>query len=94
MSNEKATKDELAKRAAACFEEVAEYASEHGLTLKCCNERHYQLIGPKGNDWLINLYPTTGSFNEAGRAHRPPLGIVIPNEWTLATITEAVIRSM
>lgn len=73
------------------FEAAKELADDHGLLLRRCAERHFQLR--RGRKWIIDIYPSTQrlSINDVyGRA--PAIENFVPPIWNVYTLVSLVIH--
>ena len=73
------------------FAAAKELAADHGLLLRRCAERHFQLR--RGRKWIIDIYPSTQrvSINDVyGRA--PAIENFVPQIWNVYTLVSLVIE--
>ena len=81
-------------RADADCAEAEAYARDHGLLLKYCGDAHFQLYGPIGNGWLLDIYPGNQRLYRPNRLPRAPyLRIDVEDEWTLMDVVRAAVNA-
>ena len=68
------------------FDEAKRLAFSRGLSLKKCNESHYQLRCQ--NKWLINLFPGNGRIYADKKVGKAPF-LEFEEDWTLLSAVKA-----